>query len=60
MYWKSQPWPFHVRLKVVQSIMILMILYHLPLLPWSTKTIEKLATSMGFHIMEEERKIMPY
>ena len=30
MYWKSQSWPFHVRLKVVQCIMEPMILYYLP------------------------------
>ena len=30
MYWKSQSWPFHVCLKVVQCIMEPMILYYLP------------------------------
>ena len=33
MYWKSPLWPFHVRLKVVQRILIPMLLYFLPLLP---------------------------
>ena len=37
MYWKSQSWPFHVRIKVVQCIMEPMILYFLPLLPWTKK-----------------------
>ena len=30
MYWRSQFWPFHVRLKVVQSIMVSMVSYYLP------------------------------
>ena len=37
MYWKSQSWLFHVRLKVVQYIMEPMILYYLSLLPWTKK-----------------------
>ena len=39
MYWKSQSWPFHVRLKVVQCIMEPMILSYLPLLPWTKKAV---------------------
>ena len=39
MYWKSQSWPFHVRLKVVQCIMEPMILYYLSLLPWTKKAL---------------------
>ena len=27
IYWKSQLWPFHVRLKLVQCILISMLLY---------------------------------
>ena len=40
MYWKSQLWPFHVPLKVVQCILIPMLLLFLPLLPWSKKALQ--------------------
>ncbi len=46
MYWKSQFWPFHVRLKVVQSIMIPMVSYYLPLLPWSKKVLATVTKPM--------------
>ena len=42
MYWKSQSWPFHARLKVVQCIMIPMILYFLPLLPLTKKALQEM------------------
>ena len=43
MYWKSQAWSFSTRLKVVQVIMIPMISYFFPLLPWTKKSIDHLA-----------------
>ena len=46
IYWRSQSWPFHIRVKVVQSIMIPMVSYYLPLLPWSKKAVEKITQSM--------------
>ena len=42
MDWKSQSWPFHVCLKVVQCIMEPMILYYLPLLPWTKKALHSI------------------
>ena len=47
MYWKSQSWPFHVRLKVVQCIMEPMILYYLPLLPWTKKALHSILQEEG-------------
>ena len=46
MYWRSQFWPFHVRLKVIQSIMIYVVSYYLPLLPWSKRALEMVSHSM--------------
>ena len=40
MYWKSQSWPFDVWLKVVQCNIEPMILYFLPLLPWTKKALQ--------------------
>ena len=40
MYSKSQLWHFHVRLKVVQCILITMLLYFLSLLPWTKKALQ--------------------
>ena len=34
MYWKSDEWPLHVRLRIVRAIMIPYFLYFLPLLDW--------------------------
>ena len=48
-YYKSQMWPFHVRLKVVQPIMIPILSYYLPLLPWSKKIV-------WFLLSKKERK----
>ena len=50
MYWKSQSWPFHVRLKVVQCIMEPMILYYLPLLPWTKKALHSILQRYLFDI----------
>lgn len=35
MYWKSQVWPTHVRLKVLGVIMIGVVSFFKPVLPWS-------------------------
>ena len=48
VYSKVQTWAFHVRLKVVQAIIIPMILYFLPLLPRSKKHVDKLLYSILF------------
>ena len=54
MYWKSQSWPFHVRLKVVQCIMEPMILYYLPLFAMDKEGFAfYLATSSIFGVEEE-------
>lgn len=34
LYWKSDEWPLHVRLWIIQSILISYFLYYLPLLDW--------------------------
>lgn len=34
LYWKSDQWPLHVRLRIVQAILIPYLLYYLPLLDW--------------------------
>lgn len=34
LYWKSDEWPMHVRLRIIQSIIIPYFLYYLPLLGW--------------------------
>ena len=56
MYWRSQFWPFHVRLKVVQSIMVSMVSYYLPLLPWSKKALEMLSQSMRMLLWKRKGK----
>lgn len=33
-YWKSDEWPLHVRLRIIQSILIPYVMYYLPLLDW--------------------------
>ena len=33
LYWWFQIWPFHVQLKVIQSIVVSMVPYYLPYLP---------------------------
>ena len=48
LYWKTQLWPFHVRLKVVQCILIPMLLYFLPLLPWTKKTLQNILQPIRF------------
>ena len=37
MHWRFRVWPFHVRLKVVQFVMVSMVLYYLPSLQWFKK-----------------------
>ena len=37
---RSQNWSFHVRLKVIQLIMVSMVSYNLPLIPRSKKDLE--------------------
>ena len=54
MYWKSQSWPFHVRLKVVQCIMIPMILYFLPLLPWTKKALQAMLQPLRFMLWRKK------
>ena len=47
MYCKSQAWPFNIRLKVVQAIMIPMISCFLPLLlPWTKKSLDQIGHSL--------------
>ena len=52
MYWRSQFWPCHVRLKLVQLIMISIISYYLHLLAWSKKALEMVTQSMQMLFME--------
>ena len=49
MYWMSQAWSFGTHLKVVQAIMVPMISYFLPLLPWTKKSLDHLACSLNIH-----------
>ena len=56
MYWRSQFCPFHVRLKVVQLIMVSMVSYYLPLLPWSKKAVEMLSQSMRMLLWKRKDK----
>ena len=54
MYWKSQSWPFHGHLKVVQCIMEPMILYYLLLFSMDKEAfVFYLATSSIFVVEEE-------
>ena len=56
VHWKSRMWPFHVKLKVMQSIMIPMVSYFLPLLPWSKKHIDKVSKLMRFLLWKRKDK----
>ncbi|MCO5602437.1 hypothetical protein L7F22_056569 [Adiantum nelumboides] len=53
VYWKSQAWPFHVRLKVAQVIMLAMLSYFLPLLPWSRKALTALTQPIRFMLWKK-------
>ena len=58
MYWKSEAWPFHVRMKFVQCTMETMILYYLSLLPWTKKALHSVLQLQCVGIttvMNEER-----
>ena len=58
MYWKSQSWPFHVRLKVVQCIMEPMILYFLPLLPsWTKKALHSILQPLRYLLSKKRDKM---
>jgi hypothetical protein len=57
MYWKSQAWPFSTRLKVVQAIMIPMISYFLPLLPWTKKSLDHLARSLKYTLWKKDTNL---
>ena len=57
IYWKSQAWPFATRLKVVQAIMIPMISYFLPLLPWTKKSLDHLARALRYTLWKKESNI---
>ena len=54
---KSQPWPFHVRLKVVQCIMEPMILYYLPLLPWTKKALHSILQPLRYLLWKKRDKM---
>ena len=54
MYWKSQLWPFHVQLKVVQCILIAMLLYFLPLFPCTKKALQILVQPCQFMLWRKE------
>ena len=57
MYWKSQSWQFHVRLKVVQCIMEPMILYYLPLLPWTKKALHSILQPLRYLLWKKRDKM---
>ena len=57
IYWKSQAWPFATRLKVVQAIMIPMISYFLPLLPWTKKSLDHLARALKYTLWKKESRL---
>ncbi|MCO5583244.1 hypothetical protein L7F22_037153 [Adiantum nelumboides] len=54
MYWKSQAWPFYIRLKVAQIIMLTMLSYYLPLLPWSKKALTALTQPIRFMLRKKK------
>ena len=56
MYWRSQFWPFHVGLKVVQLILVSMVSYYLRLLPWLKKALEMLSQSMRMLLSKRKGK----
>ena len=58
MYRKSQAWPFSTRLKVVQAIMIPMIPYFLPLLPWTKKSLDYLARHLNIHYGRKKQNLV--
>ena len=51
---------FHVQLKVVQSIVVPVVLYYLPLLPWSKKTLEMVWHSIWILLWKRKRKIVTW
>ena len=57
MYWKSQSWSFYVRLKVVQCIMEPMILYYLPLLPWTKKALHSILQPLRYLLWKKRDKL---
>ncbi|MCO5600621.1 hypothetical protein L7F22_054736 [Adiantum nelumboides] len=57
MYWKSQAWPFHIRLKVAQIIMLAMLSYFLPLLPWSKKALTALTQPIRFMLWKKKGNV---
>ena len=57
MYWKSQSWPFHVCLKVFQGIMEPMILYYLPLLPWTKKALHYVLQHLRYLLWKKRDKM---
>ena len=57
MYCKSQSWPFHVCLKVVQCIMEAMILYYLPLLPWTKEALHSVLQPLGYMLWKKWDKM---
>ncbi|MCO5601460.1 hypothetical protein L7F22_055583 [Adiantum nelumboides] len=54
MYWKSQAWPFHIRLKVAQIIMLAMVSYFFALLPWSKKALTALTQPIRFMLWKKK------
>ena len=56
MHWRSSFWPLHVRLNVVQSVMVFMISYYLLLLQWSNKALEMVSQSMRIMIWKRKEK----
>ena len=58
MYWKSQSCrSFHVRLKVVQCIMETVILYYLPLLPWTKKALHSILQPLQYLLWKKRDKM---
>ncbi|MCO5549418.1 hypothetical protein L7F22_024322 [Adiantum nelumboides] len=57
MYWKSQAWPFHIRLKVAQIFILAMLSYFLPLLPWSKKALTALTHPIRFMLWKKKGKL---
>ena len=48
MFWKSQFCPFHLCPKVVQCVMEPIILYYLPLLPWTKKALHSVSQPLQY------------
>ncbi|MCO5561556.1 hypothetical protein L7F22_015176 [Adiantum nelumboides] len=55
VYWKSQAWPFHVRLKVAQAIMLPMLSYYMLLLPWTSKAISQVTQPVRFMLWKKNK-----